>query len=222
MIVNMYVDHLMPSSPSSAEEVWNATREHPKLFSDAADRIGLTPREYQEFRTRLLDGKAVYVQLPRRVDAMSGARRGSVYAVKNAYMNKSIMGWRVQLADGNIVYVPQICGNISLLRHAAVAAAPRKHKQYVAHSFYHQPVYTPTVATQPVDVTPPVEQEAPIETPPTVAQAVPAASSSHPSGLLWLIPAAVGGAIAGFSHGGSTTSVPPCSQGSNASFACQK
>jgi hypothetical protein len=222
MIVNMYVDHLMATSPTSAEEVWNATREHPKLFSDAADRIGLTPAEYREFRTQLLDGKAVYLQLPRRVDAMSGARHGSVYAVKNAVMNKSIMGWRVQLADGNIVYVPQICGNISLLHHTAVAVAPKKHRRIVAHTFY-----TPTVATQPVDVTPPVEQEAAVETPATVAQAVPAAASSHPSGLFYLIPAAVGGAIAGFSHGGGsstppTPTVPPCTQGSNASFACQK
>jgi hypothetical protein len=218
MIVNLYVDHLMSTSPSSAEEVWNATREHPKLFAAAADRIGLTPAEYKEFRTQLLDGKAVYVQLPRRLDAMSGSHHGSVYAVKNAYMNKSIMGWRVALADGNVVYVPQICGNISLLRHAAVAAVPHKRK-YVAHTYYH-PTYTPTVATQPVEVTPPAT--APLETPATVAQAVPAAASSHPGGLLWLIPAAVGGAIAGFSHGGGGSTVPPCSQGSNAAFACQK
>jgi hypothetical protein len=221
MIVNMYVDHLMPTSPSSAEEVWNATREHPKLFSDAADRIGLTPREYKEFRTQLLDGKAVYVQLPRRVDAMSGERHGSVYAVKNALMTKPVMGWRVQLADGNIVYVPQICGNISLLHHTAVAQA---HRKYVAHA-YHAPVYTPTVATTPVEMTAPIEQEAPIETPPTVAQAVPASAVSHPSGLLYLIPAAVGGIIAGVTPHNSppnTPPAPPCSQGSNAIFACSK
>jgi hypothetical protein len=222
MIVNLYVDHLMPTSPSSAEEVWNATREHPKLFSDAADRIGLTPAEYREFRQQLLDGKAVYVQLPRRLDAMSGARHGSVYAVKNAVMNKTIMGWRVPLSDGNVVYVPQICGNISLLRHAAVAQV---HHRKVVASAYHAPVYTPAVAAQPVEVTPPAEQEAPIEAPATVAQAVPAAAVTHPSGLLYLIPAAIGGAIAGFSHGTSNTTTPqapPCSQGSNAIFACQK
>jgi hypothetical protein len=100
MIVNMYVDHLMSPSPASAEEVWNATRVHSKLFSDAAQRIGLTPSEYKEFRNNLLAGKAIYLTLPRRVDAMSGARGGSVYAVKNAVMTKPIMGWRVALADG--------------------------------------------------------------------------------------------------------------------------
>jgi hypothetical protein len=222
MIVNLYVDHLMKTPPASAEEVWNATREHPKLFADAADRIGLSPREYKEFRTSLLDGKATYVQLPRRLDAMSGARRGSVYAVKNAMMNQSIMGWRVALADGNAVYVPQICGNISLLRHAAVAATPRR--RYVAAT-HHKPQYTPTIATTPVDVTPPAVPEAPAETPPVVAQAVPLAAAAHPGGILFLVPAAIGGAIAGLTgHGGTTPtpSVPPCSAGSNAVFACQK
>ncbi len=225
MIVNMYVDHLMPRSPESAEEVWNATREHPKMFLDAANRIGLTPSEYREFRTRLLDGQAVYLQLPRRVDAMSGSHRGRVYAVKNAVMSKPIMGWRVALADGNVVYVPQICGNISLLRHAAVAQAvvPKSRKKYVAHTYYHAPAYTPAVAETPVEMTPPVETAAaPIETAPTVAQAAPAAASSHPVGAFFFIPAAIAGAIAGFSHGGGGTTVPPCSAGSNASFACTK
>jgi hypothetical protein len=218
MIVNLYVDHLMSTSPASAEEVWNATREHPKLFSDAADRIGLTPGEYREFRSNLLDGKAVYVKLPRRLDAMSGARNGSVYAVKNATMNKSIMGWRVALADGNVVYVPQICGNISLLKHAAIARVQRKRHPYVAHA-RHVP-YTPAIAhvpETPVVVTPP--EDVPVETAPTVAQAIPAIAS-HASPFFFFIPAAVAGVVAGLSHG--STPVPPCSQGSNGSNACQK
>jgi hypothetical protein len=127
------------------------------------------------------------------------------------------------LADGNAVYVPQICGNISLLRHAAVAAAPH-HVRYVAAA--HKPRYTPTIATTPVDVTPPAVPEAPAQTPPVVAQAVPVAAVSHPGGLLFLVPAAIGGAIAGLTgHNNTTTttpSVPPCSGGSNAVFACQK
>jgi putative component of toxin-antitoxin plasmid stabilization module len=218
MIVNLYVDHLMANSPTSAEEVWNATREHPKLFSDAADRIGLTPAEYREFRNNLLDGKAVYVKLPRRLDAMSGARHGSVYAVKNAMMNKTIMGWRVDLADGNVVYVPQICGNISLLRHAAIAHVQRKRHPYVAHA-RHVP-YTPAIAhvpETPVVVTPP--EEVPAETAPTVAQAIPAAAT-HGSPFFFFIPAAVAGLVAGLSHG--STPAPPCNHGSNASNVCQK
>ena len=108
------------------------------------------------------------------------------------------MGWRVALADGNVVYVPQICGNISLLRHAAVAEAPvpppHHSKKYVARAYYHPPTYTPAVAEQPVDMTPPPGAEAaPIDTAPTVAQAAPAAAVSHPIGALFFIPAAIVG-----------------------------
>ncbi|MDQ2908785.1 MAG: hypothetical protein M3R44_05460, partial [Candidatus Eremiobacteraeota bacterium] len=172
MIVNLYVDHMMSAPPASAEEVWNETHEHAKRFSDAAARIGLTPDEYREFRTDLLDGKVRYVTLPRRLDAMSGNRAGSVYAVKNAYMTSSIQGWRVALADGNVVYVPQLCGNISLLRHAAIAQVPRPHPR-VAY-VHHKPHFVPALgvaqaAPVPVAVAPPAE----VAAAPVAAAAVP-------------------------------------------------
>ena len=221
MIVNMYVDHLMSTPPASAEEVWSATRQHPKLFRDAAGRIGLTPQEYREFQTALLDGKAAYVKLPRRVDAMSGDRRGSVYAVRNAVMQQTVMGWRVALADGNVVYVPQVCGNISLLKHAAVAHVKTR-PHYVAAA-KHVP-YTPAIYHQPetpVTMVPPPEQVPPVQAPATTAQAVPAAAS-HGSPFLFFIPAAIGGIIAGLQPHSTPTAPPPCSAGSNAQNACSK
>jgi hypothetical protein len=221
MIVNMYVDHLMSPSPASAEEVWNATKVHAKLFSDAAARIGLTPAEYKEFRGNLLDGKAVFVKLPRRVDAMSGDRRGSVYAVHNAVMQETLMGWRVALADGNVVYVPQVCGNISLLKHAAVAYVPKKHKHMVL-GMAHTPTYVPASAVQPtietpVTVVPPAAPEAPA----AAAQVIPSAASGGHSILPFFAPIGVGGIIYGLVHG-NTSPVPPCRNGSNALNVCSK
>jgi len=223
MIVNMYVDHLMSPSPASAEEVWNATQVHSKLFSDAAARIGLTPAEYKEFRGNLLDGKAVFVKLPRRVDAMSGDRRGSVYAVHNAVLDQTVMGWRVALADGNVVYVPQVCGNISLLRHAAVAVRPPHHVTRRVAAAFHAPrtTYIAPVApgpVTPVTVTPPEEVPA---APAAAAQVLPAAAASHGSILPFFIPAAVGGIVAGLVHG-NTTPAPPCKNGSNALNVCSR
>src|SRR5580704_17119640 len=116
MIVNLYVDHMMARPPASAEEVWAATKEHPREFELAAAKIGLTPAEYREFRNALLDGKAVYVTLPHHVDAMAGNKRGTVYAVHNAYIPGQVMGWRVSLPDGAVVYIPQTCGNLSMSR----------------------------------------------------------------------------------------------------------
>lgn len=114
MIVNLYVDHLMSAPANSAEEVWYATHQHARIFSEAARQIGLTGDEYQEFRNALLDGRALYVKLPRRLDAMSVDHRGHIYSVKNAVVGGTTMSWKVRLGDGTEVYVPQTCGNISL------------------------------------------------------------------------------------------------------------
>ncbi len=226
MIVNMYVDHLMATPPASAEEVWNATRVHAKLFSDAAQRIGLKGSEYDEFRGALLEGKAVYVRLPRRVDAMSGSRRGSVYAVRNAVMTTNTMGWRVALADGNVVYVPQVCGNISLLRpvHVAKATAPVRYKPFAAgvkHLPFH-PAVAMVPKEQPVSMVAPVRDVAVeiAQAPATVAQVVPVAASGG-GGFMFLIPAVLGGALAAISHSSNTSTPPPsCANGSNSIGVC--
>lgn len=226
MIVNMYVDHLMATPPASAEEVWNATKVHAKLFSDAAQRIGLSTSEYDEFRGKLLDGKAVYVRLPRHVGSMSGARRGSVYAVRNAVMTSTVMGWRVALADGSIVYVPQVCGNISLLRPVHIAKAPVRKRLVMGAK--HVPAFHPAVAVvpkeQPVAMIAPV-QEVPVEipvVPATTAQVVPAVAAGG-GRFPFFIPAIIGGAIAAITHNSSTNSPPPpppCSNGSNSLGVC--
>ncbi len=218
MIVNLYVDHMMSRPPASAEEVWNQTHEHAKLFSDAASRIGLTPAEYREFRTALLDGKVSYVRLPRRLDAMSGDRHGSVYAVKNAYMTSSIEGWRVALADGNVVYVPQLCGNISLLRHAAIAHVARPHPRVAYVHPYHRKKsrFVPAIASTnevPVAVAPP----AAVAVAPAAAGAATAAHGISPFFLI--IPAVIGGIIGG-SHSSPTPA--PCNHGSNSMGVCTK
>ena len=220
MIVNMYVDHLMATSPTSANDVWTATQQHPKLFSDAAARVGLTPKEYKEFRQSLLSGKAVFVTLPRRVDAMSGARHGSVYAVKNAYMTTPQKGWRVDLADGNAVYVPQICANISFLKNGAQVAQVKhisgkklRPKRVASAKFVPTSAHVPK--DNPVEFVEPEVPAAP-EAPATVAQAVPAGGHSFP---LFAIFPAIGGIIAAI-HPGSTPPVASCSAGSNAAGVC--
>ncbi len=226
MIVNLYVDHMLSTPPASAEEVWNATREHSRLFSDAAARIGLTPSEYTEFRKSLLDGKAVYVRLPRRLDAMSGDRRGSVYAVHNAVMTSRVMGWRVALANGAQVYVPQACGNLSLLRPPAVARIPRAlppapvaQRKKLNEAIATVPKEVPVIVAAPEAAVAPV---VPIVATAPIA-AAPVIAAGAPSGLLFLVPAIIG-AIAGVSHGGgsSSPSVPACSSGSNGSGVCSK
>ena len=215
MIVNMHVDHLMATSPTSANDVWSATQQHPKLFSDAAARVGMTPKEYKEFRSSLLAGKAVYVQLPRRVDAMSGARHGSVYAVRNAVMTTPQMGWRVDLADGNAVYVPRICANISFLHNGAQVAHVRHvPSRKTGHPYVLSSANVPKETPVTFDDVPPVP-----EAPATVANAVPIPGHSFP--FLAFLPL---GLIPAFIHNTPNTpaTAPPCSNGSNAIGVCSK
>jgi hypothetical protein len=203
----------MSPPPASSEEVWNATHVHARAFTEAAHQVGLTDAQYQAFRNALLDGKAVYVKLPRRMDAMSGERRGgSVYAVKNAVMTSSVMGWKVTLADGTDVYIPQVCGNISVLHHPRVAQAQ-------VHRFAPSIAQVPLPPETPVALTPPAA-EVPIAAPATASEAVVPAASHGIGALPFIIPAVIGGIWAGVSHGGN--SAPPCSGGSNTTGVCTK
>ena len=220
MIVNLYVDHLASAPPASAEEVWNETREHARLFNEAAQRIGMTPQEYAEFRNALLDGKAVYVRLPHRMDAMAGSRRGYVYAVHNAVLTQDVMGWKVQLADGAQVYVPQICGNLSILRgHAPVVASVKHAPKHVAFVPSVKPVPVPET---PVTFAPPPEApEVPEELPLTAAPVAPVTGGGFPGFLVGL--PIIGGIISSINHPTTNTAPtpPPCNQGSNAMGVCQ-
>jgi len=239
MIVNLYVDHMMSTSPASSEQVYTATQEHPKQFSDAASRIGMTAAEYREFRQSLLNGKVTYVRLPHRLDAMSGDRSGSVYAVKNAVMTSPGMGWRVALGDGNVVYVPQICGNISFLRNGALAhrptpgivpvvAAAHTHRHRAGAPFTPAVGPAPVAADTPVSLVPPEQAVPAAEAPATVAQVSPvagAAAAHGPFAGIFALPFVLAGAVVGASHHGTPATpaavVPPCTAGSNALNACQ-
>ena len=231
MIVNLYVDHMMSQPATSSDDVWAATRDDSAHYTEAAKRIGLTPAEYREFRSTLLDGNALYVRLPRRMDAMSANHNGRVYAVKNAVMAKPVMGWKVALADGNVVYVPAVCGNISLLRPVAVAHVAAKPKRVAAVTSKFHPALG-VVATAPAPAAPVAETPV-VFVPPAVVPAAapavaaapiaaaPAAAAHGVSPFFLAIPAVIGALVAGTTHHDSPT-LPPCSQGSNLMNACQK
>lgn len=221
LVVNLYTDHFLAPDRNhpvrSAEDVWYATKMHAAMYERAARAIGLTPAEYREFQSSLLAGKYARLPLPHRLDAMSGDHRGHVYAVRNAVIEPTRAGWptglRVRLADGTEVYVPDLCGNLSVVHAPRVAYAARL-PQPAAH-------YTMAVATTPIEQ--PVSVQAPeIPTPPTYAEAV--AATHQACGWWCFLPLA---GLVGLVHGHSSTppltpQVPPCNQGSNALYACSK
>ncbi len=233
MIPNLAVDAVSTHPLASSSDLLMESREHPRVFRAAADRIGLSPAEYREFQRRLLEGDVTYVRLPARLDAMAGDRRGSVYAVHNVQLVHRVMGWRVTLADGAVVYTPATCGNLSLLRpprvaHVAVApivtrhragivAAPRGRKAAVVAA---APVPAPAL----VSVDTPAAALAPVA---PIAAVAPAAVAAGGAGAFIAAPIAFAGGLiyALLPHRSVTTPatpVPPCSAGSSLLGACQK
>jgi hypothetical protein len=226
MIVNLYVDHLAATPPESAEEVWADTQQNPRVYSEAAVKLGLSKSEYKEFRERLLDGDAIYVKLPRRVDSMAGDHKGHVYVVRNARMTTAVMGWKIRLYDGKTIYVPQTCGNLSVVEPryvpSKIIVVPHKRSHRVSHVAAAYVPYVPPIT--PVDVQPIVVTDTSgspgISQPAPAPQAVAGPAPSNNTGL-FAIPI-IGGIIYGFTHHDSPPAPPPCSQGSNSEFACTK
>jgi hypothetical protein len=231
--VNLYVDRMSPVQPVRVADVYSVTQDRASAYREAAAKIGLTTREYSEFRQALTEGGAIYVVLPRHIDAMAGVHRrnGHVYALHNVVVPSGTMGWQVNLADGTTVLIPRVCGNLSMNHSRAIAARPR----VVAQRTQPKAVRAVTYAAPPAAPKPAVVAAVtPVtfETPPTVAPAsapvaAVAAAGSHGSMLPFL--ALIAPIAASFSGGGGggnhsstfTPAAPPCTEGSNILGVCR-
>ncbi|MGD0473747.1 MAG: hypothetical protein ABSB70_11095 [Candidatus Velthaea sp.] len=233
--VNLYVDRMSPVEPVRVADVYAVTHDRASAYSEAASKIGLTTREYAEFRQALTDGGAVYVVLPRHIDAMAGVHRsGHVYALRNVVVPSGTMGWQVNLADGTTVLIPRVCGNLSMNHSRAIAARPRVVAQRTQPKAVRAVAYVapkPTVKPAVVAAAPvtPVTFEAPQTVAPVAAAPVAAvAAVGHASfipfvGLLAPIVASFsgGGGGGGSTHSATfTPAAPPCAAGSNATGIC--
>ncbi len=224
--VNLYVDRMSPVQPVRVADVYSVTQNRASSYTEAAAKIGLTTNEYAEFRQALTEGGAVYVRLPRYIDAMAGVHRrsGRVYALHNVVVPSGTMGWQVNLADGTTVLIPRVCGNLSMNHARAIAHRPAVIKQpkIVRAAHYNNPKPIVIAAT-------PVTFEAP----PVVAAASPVVAApvipvTHASTLpfLGLLFPIIAGLHNGGGGGGSTPpSAPPpapsCTYGSNTMGVCE-
>jgi hypothetical protein len=212
--VNLYVDHLTNSTLVSSEDLYAQLQSQPKLFADAARAIGLTPREFAEFRNDLLDGQADYITLPHHIDAMSGAHRGHAYAVRNALVPDGVKGWVVMLSDGAKVYVPRICGNLSLVREPIVAS----HLSIPAKKVAAATLPAPLPVT-PVILTPP--EPADVALMPQATVLGPAPRTPQVPGGLYALPFL--GFLFDHASSGSPHNdiIPLCTAGSNSTGICK-
>jgi hypothetical protein len=223
--VNLYVDRMSPVQPVRVADIYSVTQDRSSSYSEAAAKIGLSTREYGEFRQALTEGGAIYVVLPRHIDAMAGVHRnGHVYALHNVVVPSGTMGWRVNLADGTTVLIPRVCGNLSMNRSRAIAqrrpkvVAVRKQPKTVRAVSYVAPkpvavAATPVTFDVPPAVAPPIV--------PVAAIAVTHTSALPFLGLLAPIAASLPGGGSS-SSSPSTPVIPPCSAGSNSLGVCQR
>jgi hypothetical protein len=233
--VNLYVDRMSPVQPVRVADVYSVTHDRASAYTEAAGKIGLTTREYAEFRQALTDGGAIYVVLPRHIDAMAGVHRrsGHVYALRNVVVPSGTMGWQVNLADGTTVLIPQVCGNLSMNRSRAIAHRPAA---VVAQNKQPKAVRAVTYAAPKPDgqapavvaAATPVTFEAPAAVAPVSAPVAAVAVAGHGAGALPFLGllAPIAASISGGGGGGHsstfTPAAPPCSLGSNVLGVCAK
>ncbi len=223
---------LLGTSRSTAEMQARVSRNE-GVLSAAAAKLGLTPSQYAQFHAELMSSRTAYVTVPRHLDSMTWQGGGHVYALNDVQIPANTHGWEVDLpvSNGRILalYMPALCGNLSLLiksapvvaqhhvpvptRVAALAAAPPPAAVPVA-PVVEAPVAEAPVAAAPPPAAVPNDEVAPVAAP-VVAQAFPpviAAAAAHGSFLPFLLPILAGvGALVGGGSGGSGGAivVPP-------------
>lgn len=141
------------------------------LFAAAGSKLGLTPREYAQFASRIGSRQLAYVIIPRHLDAMSWSSGGNVYVLHDVIIPANTHGWEIDLQESGqevALFVPARCGNLSILRRSIprLASAGKPHLRRTL------PVAMKREAPQ---VAPPAPATASAAAPP-VAFAMPAAS----------------------------------------------
>ncbi|HKU68332.1 MAG TPA: hypothetical protein VJP85_11205, partial [Candidatus Baltobacteraceae bacterium] len=195
---------LVPPIHSTAEFQADIA-DRPHLYSTAAAKLGLTPSEYAEFVLRVRAGRVAYVTIPRHLDAMAGAPRGTVEVLSDVIIPANTRGWEIDLPEKHdilAVFIPAKCGNLSVLRRAlpvlAHAVAHPKHGRARVVAKKPKPRMTLAAAPSP---SPHLPTPAPSPAP-TPAPYASVATTSGPVHHFRAWPLLLVPLIAGFVHGG--------------------
>ena len=212
---------LIGQSTSPTELRYNVKR-NAGMVRKAADALGLSREQYQQFMLALDVGRPNFVTVPRHLDAMTWASNGQVHVLKDVIIPANQKGVEVDLRDGDkmvSLFMPARCGNLSVIRRnvphvAAAKVAPRP----VAA----RPMVESAVAIAPAPIAP---VAAPIVEAPVIPAAIIAPVVHHSLGILpllgGLLPFVVGGGGGGSTAGGNTggggsvTGPPPCPPGTD-------
>jgi hypothetical protein len=192
---------------STTAEIREKVSSHPRMMHRAAESIGLTPREYSAFYNKFMNQKPGWVTIPRHLDAMTWSSEGVVHSEYDVTIPAGTNGWEVDLYEKHQIvriFLPMICGNLSVLRVPRKEVAERPPLPIPLHRVI-APVPPPPapVAPVPVPLTS-VAQDLPPVAPPVV---------HHPR-LFWPIvgAAVIAGVLLSHPHhhdNGTPTVTPP-------------
>lgn len=202
---------------ASTPQLQNDMRSQQAVFEDAALQLGLTPTEFLAVRSRIERGQVTYVTIPRRLDAMSWRSGNRVHVLRDVVIPAKTMGWEVDLAEGGqtlAVFIPNKCGNLSLLRKPAPRLA-RAAKVLPADVSYAVPSPAPAPVTTPAPAPAPTAAPAqPMQVPLSNFAASTGTPAPHRFRAWPLLLLPIIAMFASHGHGGPSPIAPPIATGS--------
>lgn len=189
-----------------------------RLFATAGTKLGLSSSEYRQVRERIASSRLAYVTIPRRLDAMTWSSNGRVYVLHDVIIPASVKGWEVDLRENGqmvAVFIPNKCGNLSIVRKPMPAVATLPARVEAARTAPAAPAPPAPVAVEAAATAPPEAAPAPTPAPyrtlATTSAPAPAAAATHK--FPWLLLALPVLALIGSHGGGSTNALPIASSG---------
>ncbi len=162
------------TSPNSAAELKRNFDANQPILTQAARKLGMTPAQYDAFKTQVVIGNARWVTVPRNLDKMTWAAGGVVHVLSDVHIPAGMKGLEVQVPDGRnsvmYVYLPAKCGNLSYVRRAYIASRPsfpQPHPLVAAAQNFPAP-QTPLVASTGVSGTTPAVSPISLIPPPPI------------------------------------------------------
>ena len=202
---------LMGQSTSPAELQYNI-KKNEALMRQAGMDLGLTTKQYNDFRFQLEVQKPSFVTIPRHLDAMTWASGGQVHVLHDVIIPANQKGVEIDLHEGDKVialFLPAKCGNLSVIRRSVPHVATVRNFPVPHVAAAQAPPPAQDVAVQPAPLPPPeVAAVTPLPPPPVIAR--------HGFSLLplaALLPFVIhtgGGGGTSIPGSGTITGPPPC------------
>ncbi len=210
IVYSLGAEPLMIGHILSASDLAYQSRVYKSTLALAAQKLGLTHREFQLIYRRIQEHRLELVTVPRHIDAMTWRRGTRVLSNNDLIIPANTPGWEIDLPRfGSIVrvFLPSTCGNLSLVVQPEVAV-----EAFTVH--FKQP--TPKAVLPEFNLPPPNFAPSAVPLPATASEVPtltalmpPAPPGRHYGWLPFLAPILIGVIHGGGGGGGGAVRPPP-------------